>query len=654
MKLWKAMVVMVLAAFFATACGSEDGFEEDSLVPRVKGLSQTDLTVGQTVYVAGRNFLPHGEGTTQLEFNGFYHRDDGVLEEASFVIRPLYDGEFQEDGKLGTTPVEAGTRILRWSRFGPFDVPFSADGNQTGTFKGTLTARNLLADGTELLGDEETDITIRVRPSIIIRRLEPFVGFTEDKEPIYAECGDPALRALHKLPYVLEVEAIGFTPEFFMYEFRGINGAGNEAVKFTHPATGNTDSIGDPASKQLLVFDQVPEDQSRYYAAIRITATLKDTDGEYVETALPISVHRPMEFHMETASSSPAEYYEPVAVSGCIPGSLNNQVTYQESKSEARQNSVSVALSASWNTSHSDSKSADWSEGIGESHTVTTGESQNWSHSESETASEAYGVSYDHSEGQSATFTSDDGETWGWSYDQGSSEQQMESTMGELYGEVSSSVNVEVSAEGSVPGFAKVGGKVGTTVGASVGGKSGQTQGQTVGVSVNNGSNMSSSHNESEGYGSTTTDSVGESVNQSYALTAQDQVGGQTSSTNADQTSVVYNFGESTSSSDVVSVGEQETWQETWVTTETNTTLMSYSGKIPLSRYGVWYRQTVRYVREAQVYSYDLCGTRELMGSLSFNEWAWSPALALGDECGGSTMPRPALPDAGCVDQYCR
>jgi hypothetical protein len=214
-------------------------------------------------------------------------------------------------------------------------------------------------------------------------------------------------------------------------------------------------------------------------------------------------------------------------------------------------------------------------------------------------------------------------------------------------------VNVEVSGEGSVPGFAKVGGKVGTTVGASVGGSKGQTVGSTVGTSTNKGSSMSGSHSESSSFGSTTTDSTGESVSQSYALTSQDQVGGSTDVTEASSTSKVYTLGGSGGISDAVSVGRQESWEETWVTTQTNDTLMSYSGKIPMGRKGVWYRQTVRYVREAQVYSFNLCGVRELMGSLSFNEWAWSPALAVGSECGGAVMPEPDLPPAECVVPPC-
>ena len=656
MDLRKVFLVVLLPLLALTGCfGEAEDAEDNPLVPQVTGLSQTELAVGQTVYVAGKNFLAEEQGRTELIFKGFYLRDDGVSEDAEFAIAPLFDGLFLEDSYVGDYPVAEGATVLRWSRFGPYAIPFSAEGNQTGVFKGTVVARNLMNDGVTVYDSEPTDITIEVRPSIIIRRLEPFVGFQDDGAPIYANCGAPALRALHKLPYILEVEAVGFEPAYFNYEFNRINGSEDGVlVKYSHATDGaHTDLIGDPDGGKLIMFNNVPEADSFYWATIRVTAPIEGTDGDFVETALPISVHRPMEFHMGDSKARTAQYYEPVAVSGCIPGTLNNQVTYQETKSESRQNAVSVSLSKSWTQSQEVSQSQNWSEGISESQTVSNSSGENWSHSESETATESYGVTMNHSESQSADYSTSDGENWGWTYNEGTSNEEMKAQMGELYGELSTAVNVEVSAEGSVPGFAKVGGKVGTTVGASVGGKTGKTSGETTGSNTNSGTNMSSSTSSSESYGSTTMDSEGESVTQSYALASQEQIGGSTEQSEANTNSKVYTLGGSGGVSEGLSVGEQETWAETWVTTQTDSTLINYSGKIPMGRYGVLYRQTVRNVRDAQVYSYNLCGVRELMGNLTFNEWAWSPALALGNDCGGSVMPESELPIAECVVPPC-
>jgi hypothetical protein len=336
-----------------------------------------------------------------------------------------------------------------------------------------------------------------------------------------------------------------------------------------------------------------------------------------------------------------------------MPGSIGNSVTYQESHSEARQNAVSVAVAKSWNQSHGVGTQQTWSQGIQESASVTNEKGQSWSHSESESLEESYGVNYEHSESQNAEFSSEDGEEWGWNFNQGTSNEQMKQDTTEVYGEVSVGVETEVSAEGSIPGFAKVGGKVGTSVGTTVGGSKGTVVGQTVGTNSSQGASMGGSHSEGQSFGSSTTDSTGESVTKGYALTSQDEVGESTSVSETSGTTKVYDFGGATSMEDVVSVGNEESWEETWSTTEEDSTLMSYTGKIPVGRYGVWYRQTTRYVRQAQVYSYNLCGVRELMGNLTFNEWAWSPALAIGNKCDGTEMPRPDFPQAQCIVPPC-
>ncbi len=661
MKQLLAGLVLVVA-LVAAGCSGEDGAQ--SLAPRVSGMTTTamaaagpgapmELSLGETVYVLGENFPAEGDGRVELVFDGNFERMDGIIEGTKFSVAAVLDAQLTSDGEVAGIPVPAGTQVLRMSRFGPFKVPFTKTGNQTGTFKGTLTVRSLDSEGTVLDESDPTHVTVKVKPSIAIRRLEPFVGFNPDGTPIFAECGMPALRALQNLPYVLEVEAVGFEPDFFVYEFQGVNGKTTGTLKLSHKASARIDSIGDPESQQILVFNEVPEDMTFYYASIRVTATVKGKDGDFVETALPISVHRPMEFYLGQAQSQPAEYYEPVAVSGCMPGSLGNSVTYQESHSESRQNAVSVAVAKSWNQSHGVGTSQTWSQGIQESSSVTNEQGESWSHSESESLEESYGVDYEHSESQNAEYHTEDGEEWGWNFNKGTSNEQMQQDCTEVYGEVSVGVETEVNAEGSIPGFAKVGGKVGTSVGTTVGGSKGTVVGQTVGVNSSEGASMGGSHSEGQSFGSTTTDSSGESLTKGYALTSQDEVGQSTSMSETSGTTKVYDFGGATSMEDVVAVGEEESWEETWSTTEEDSTLMSYTGKIPVGRYGVWYRQTTRYVRQAQVYSYNLCGVRELMGSLTFNEWAWSPALAVGDKCGGTEMPRPDFPQAQCVIPPC-
>ena len=667
MRYFNLFLVVTVASFTIGGCFGEGEVEEGNpLVPRITGLSKTELTVGETVYVLGDNFLDLEEGRTELVFDGTFQRDsDGAFEKAHFVVTPLFDGQLANDTEINGLSVDADSSVLRLSRFGPFQVPFTANGDETGTFSGTLTARNLLTDGGVFEQEEPVDVTIKVRPSIIIRKFEPFVGFEEDgKTPLYAGCGTPAIRAIQNLPYVLEVEAVGFEPAFFIYDFTAINGM-PEQVTFSHPAkpvcdgSGNNcvwkDSIGDPESKQMIIFNRVEELDTFYWAVVRITATSTDGQSEFVETALPISVHRPLEFRLDPGPAKVAEYFEPVPVTGCMCASAPGVTAdYSETHTEARQNSVSVSVSKTWSQAQGVTNSADWSEGISESTAVSNSTSDNWSHSESETLGETYGITMNHQDSQSANFSNTEGEGWGYSYNEGTDTAEMKTQMGELFGQARASVNVEVGAEGSIPGFAKASGKVGTTVGATVGAKTGNTVGETNGSHSDYGSTTSGQKSNTEAFGSTTTDSTGETLQNSYALSAQDQVGGTTTQGEVQTSSKVYNFGGATSQSDVVTVGDSETWGETWTSTSSDTVSVGTGARIPVGSCAVYFRQTTRLVRKGYLYSHNLCGVRELMGDSTFNEWTWAAALAIGsDSCAGGNFPTPDLPEVECIVGPC-
>ncbi len=656
------LLALVLSIAGFSGCGGDElpgpgapGSEDPAdLEPHVLVLSTNEISIGETIHIAGRNFLDLHVGRTELLFEGVYVGDGFAPAETSFTITPLYDGELTGPGELAGEPLSDGDDILRISRFGPFQVPFTPGGGKLGTFKGKLIARNILADGTIVTDEHPPTVSIDIRRSIVIRTFEPFLGLDTNGDPKMAQCGAPAIRAIHKLPYHLEVEAIGFEPEFWKYEFSGINGS-DQVIEYTHTANGTIDQVGSPyvASPDPIIFNPVPEDVSFYVAGIRIKAVVKGTD-EFVETGFPMTVHRPLEFRLADGQEQVAQIYHPVPVSGCIAGGIGTTTVYAETVSEARQRGVSVAVGQSWNTSHSNSQSADWSHGVSESQTTSQSEAMSEMHSESENMAETYGMTTLSSDSNSISFGSSDGEAWGWNMSEGTTNQDMQSATGTVYGSVSAKVSTEVSAEGSIPGVAKVGGKVGTEVGVTAGGSVAGTLGSVNGSNSQHGSSMSGTSTQSQGFGTVTTDSKGESLSNSYALTTVDSLSSTTTQSEASTSSKTYNFGGGVT--DTVQVGEaaSETWTETWTDTETVSKSWTTSYKIPMSKYGVWYRQSTRTVRRGQVYTYDLCGVRELMGEMYFSNWVWAPTLAMGDECDGAVMPQPDnMPAAQCVVPPC-
>ena len=244
---------------------------------------------------------------------------------------------------------------------------------------------------------------------------------------------------------------------------------------------------------------------------------------------------------------------------------------------------------------------------------------------------------------------SETGTDWGWNVVQGSTQESYSDQMNHLYGTVSGSVETQVGGEASVPGLGGVSGHVGTTVGTAVEAGRENTTGERTGVSNERGSSMGTSENSSEVYGSTTTDGSSQNVSGTYGVERQSSINTSRSQTEATNESLTYDMGGSVAVNAGYEVGSETAWEQSWVSTTEQENLLSFSGKIPNGRCAMIYRQTVRYVRTAQMFSYDMCGVRSSMGELAFNEWSWSPNIAIGDDC-EANLPESTLPKAQCFD----
>ena len=129
--------------------GDGDGTQTTQLAlePTVQALEKDTVVIGETLYFYGDNFLHPDDGQTYLIFEGKYVWQDGdneVHEQVPpFTIKGLYDGEFPQGGTVGDTSLSEGAQVLRWNRFGPFDVPFGGQGRKPGVFEGTVQALNV-------------------------------------------------------------------------------------------------------------------------------------------------------------------------------------------------------------------------------------------------------------------------------------------------------------------------------------------------------------------------------------------------------------------------------------------------------------------------------------------------------------------------------
>ena len=388
-----------------------------------------------------------------------------------------------------------------------------------------------------------------------------------------------------------------------------------------------------------IVFNEVPINVSSYINSILIKAY--DNEGNYAETALPFKVVRPIEVK-HFGEYELAETYEPLPVTGCIPGTIGNNVQYSESQTETRQNSVAITINNSWSNSNSSNTSLGKTEGISINETNNTVSSS--SLSQSETVGENSTESYSESEAANINFNTTDGETWGWDIGESESQGSSSSNTNNTNLGVNGSVTTGFSGEGSLPFLAKASGKVEVTAGVSAGWGSSNTELENQSNTTSRGYSTGGSSQNGKSFGSSQNESRSHSLTGSYVLSSS------TSNTITESSALssgrVWNMSENISSGKVVTEGNSESLAKTISDTTSSSTIFSYSAYIPRGRFGIFYRQTSRFVKLSEVITYDLNGYAKHAGYITMNSWAWAPEMAIGESC--EDLPKSNLPEATC------
>lgn len=108
---------------------------------------------------------------------------------------------------------------------------------------------------------------------------------------------------------------------------------------------------------------------------------------------------------------------------------------------------------------------------------------------------------------------------------------------------------------------------------------------------------------------------------------------------------------ESINSGKVVTEGNGESISQTIVNSSSSSTTFSYSGYIPRGRFGIFFRQTSRYVKLSEIITYDINGFAQHAGFIMMNTWAWAPELSVSNTCEDAMTS--SLPIAECLIPPC-
>ena len=468
-------------------------------------------------------------------------------------------------------------------------------------------------------------IPINIEPSILVRRL----CATKDCESFSGNVINETSNSLH-------VEFLKIKPTKVTYE-----------IVTPYESYSYNNEYNSPVSVdwiENIIFKSVPQDLSHYIVLIKINAY--ESESIVAENNLILKVVRPIEVK-HFGRHELAEVYEPVPVTGCIPGTVGSNVQYSESESETRQNSVSININRSWSDSFTSSQSQSVGEGISVGETQSTIVSS--SMSESETQSESFSDTTSQGESSNISFNTTDGENWSWTLNEGSSETQGQSQGQSTNTSVNGSTTVGASGEGSLPFLAKASGKVEVSAGVSRGWGDTSSSSTSETSSLNRGYSTGGSLQSGRTFGSVQNDSRSHSLSGSYVLSSSNS--NAISESSSLSSSKVWNMSESVSSGKVITEGNSESIAQTIVNSSSSTTTFSYSGYIPRGRFGVFFRQTSRYVKLSEIITYDLNGFSNHAGFIMMNSWAWAPELSVRESC--EEAIESSLPIAECLIPPC-
>lgn len=460
---------------------------------------------------------------------------------------------------------------------------------------------------------------INIEPSVIITSM----CHTESCEALTGNI-------LATIPNILKIKTFKVAATKIVYEIKTPYDRYSFQHDFSSPV--NYDYLED------LVLQDIPQDIGFYIASVNVRAY--NVEGDYAETVLPFKVVRPVEVK-HFGKYELAETYEPVPVTGCIPGTIGSNVQYSESESETRQNSVSININRNWSDSFSSNQTQSTAEGI------TVGETQNTvnssSISSSETQSESFSDTTSQGESNNVSFNTQDGESWSWTLGQTNSETEGQTEGQNTNTGVNGSTTVGVSGEGSLPFLAKASGKFEATVGVSRGWGETSSSSSSETNSTDRGYSSGGSSQNGRTYGSVQNDARSHSLSGSYVLSNS------TSSSISESSSLssgrVWNMSESVGSGMVVTEGNSESIEQTIINSNTSSTTFSYNGYIPRGRYGVFFRQTSRYIKLSEIITYNLDGYPHHAGFVMMNSWAWAPELSISNSCKESMISNLPLPE---------
>jgi hypothetical protein len=320
------------------------------------------IRAGEEITIFGQGFADSAAGETRLVFEGVYQASSGKTSEVRLEVVPTYRNQ----------------GVLAWT-FGP-NIPFATE-QDTGSFRGLLYAKNVGRTGEVKDTPQALGLEMEVLPSIIVRQMRP----------VSAACPAGITETIDDSQFLFELETVGLkagseiAPLRFVYTFMKENFLfsgylANEMgvdpkslfpekgpVSVIDDVTdGMVSTLGAGAPRNVYVYkgldaasvaslatstdnlfgmthlSTAPLPATGNYADAVMNILAIDSSGQQASRSIRLRVWTPVEVSYD-GSSRAAQSFDPVPVSGCIPGGdIGRDVTYSESTADTRTRTFRV------------------------------------------------------------------------------------------------------------------------------------------------------------------------------------------------------------------------------------------------------------------------------------------------------------------------
>ncbi len=637
-------------------CTASNGVEQvvsnGRTTPMLDGVSTSHVSVGEQFLIHGRNFPQTTEGWVDVTFRGKYIMDSATTGETAGAPQGGAQDTRDVDLTIPFRPSADNSGTIVWEHFGGYRIPFQSAGERPrlGYFEGEIFATNRYfnetpeEDKSGNPGVRQPQNTwqrfqVRVGPSLVINEFRAFA------DQWVADCREPAMVTMNRLPYAMRVEAVGFQPMSIRYSLppgllKNDGTTSKEPTNMRHHFSAQEHVL-------LMGFGQVPQYTTGYRMSVSVEA--EDINGGKHNLFHSFVVREPIQifFDQEVVKT---EVLPAVPMDACTPGTETGfDSEWNETWTTKVERGTQITDTRNWTEKYGREHTSSYGaldetmQAVSTTGNVVITNAFNEGEEDTSTLTDSFNTAQGRANANTWNLVRNTGGTYTWN---GSQDTDTKTTL--TFGQ-----NGSLTTSGQKgPNFAQTGeqGSLGDSF-------SGQSITETETNTSRGGSTINTTNNAKGGSNSTNssenrTEGLNRAAGAHWAFTntyAEANGFVVTNETNREN-----HWDEASAKSAEIAREVSRASTTLFTRSSEQSTSVSRGSKLYSGRYGVWYRQATRLTRFGTIVAYDACGNGTEIGRASIDDWVWTGWLNIKDSCEAAetqkyrTETSDGLPEPKC------